>query len=143
MSGLARRSDVRGTARQGPMNSLLVVTALIEIAAGLALLLLPSQAASLLFGSPLGTPTSLLIGRLAGVALLTLGVACWLGRGEEKNRIGNALVGAMLLYNAAAVALISYAGVGLGLIAVLLWPAVLLHAVMTVWCVACLRSKRA
>jgi hypothetical protein len=125
------------------MNSLLVVTALIEIAAGLALLLLPSQAASLLFGSPLGTPTLLLIGRLAGVALLTLGVACWLGRGEEKNRIRNALVGAMLLYNAAAVALISYAGIGLGLIAVLLWPAVLLHAVMTVWCVACLRSKRA
>jgi hypothetical protein len=125
------------------MKMLLIATAFIEVLAGLALLLLPSQAASLLFGSALGTPTALVVGRLAGVALLTLGVGCWLGRGEEKGRMGNALVGAMLVYNAAAVALISYARIGLGLIAVLLWPAVLLHAVMTVWCVSCLQSKRA
>jgi hypothetical protein len=125
------------------MKMLLIATAFIEVLAGLAMLLLPSQAASLLFGSALGTPTALVVGRLAGVALLTLGVGCWLGRSEEKGRTGNALVGAMLLYNAAAVALISYARIGLGLIAVLLWPAVLLHAVMTVWCVSCLQSKRA
>jgi hypothetical protein len=125
------------------MKMLLIATAFIEVGAGLAMLLLPSQAASLLFGSSLGTPTALVVGRLAGVALLTLGVGCWLGRGEEKSRTGNALVGAMLLYNAAAVALISYARIGLGLIAVLLWPVVLLHAVMTVWCVSCLQSKRA
>ena len=120
---------------------LLTATALIEAAAALALLLLPSEATSNLFGSALGAPTALVIGRLAGVALLTLGVACWLGRSEGKST-GNALVNAMLLYNAAAVALISYARIGLGLFAVLLWPAVLLHAVMAVWCVACLGSKR-
>jgi hypothetical protein len=125
------------------MKTLLIVTTFIEVGAGLALLLLPSQAAWLLFGSPLVTPTSLLVGRLAGVALLSLGVACWLGRNEEMSRTGNALVGAMLLYNAAAVALISYAGIGLRLVALLLWPAVLLHAVMAVWCVTCLRSRRA
>ncbi|MGC1417618.1 MAG: hypothetical protein WA817_20175 [Candidatus Acidiferrum sp.] len=125
------------------MKMLLIATAFIEVGAGLALLLLPSQATELLFGSPLGTPTALVMGRLAGVALLTLGVACWLGRSEEKSHRGNGLAAAMLLYNAAAVALISYARIGLGLIALLLWPAVLLHAVMAVWCVACLRSKRA
>jgi len=124
------------------MNPLLIVTALIEVAAGLALLLLPSQTAWLLFGSPLGTPAALVVGRLAGVALLTLGVACWLGRSEEESRTGNALVGAMLLYNAAAVALIFYARIGLGLFTRLLWPAALLHAVMATWCVACLRSRR-
>jgi hypothetical protein len=124
------------------MKALLIVTAVIEVGAGLALLLLPSEAALLLFGSPLGTPSAVVVGRLAGVALLTLGVACWLGRSEGKSRTGNALVGAMLLYNAAAVALISYARIGLGIFAVLLWPAVLLHAVMAVWSVACLRSKR-
>jgi hypothetical protein len=116
------------------MKMFLIVTALIELVAGLALLLLPSPAASLLFGSPLDTPTALVVSRLAGVALVTPGVACWLGRSEEQSHTGNALVGAMLLYNAAAVALISYARIGLGLIALLLWPAVLLHAVMTVWC---------
>lgn len=125
------------------MNRLLIATAFIEVLAGLALLLLPSQAASLLFGSALGTPTALVVARLAGVALLTLGVACWLGRSEEKGRTGNALVGAMLVYNTAVAALISYARIGIGLIALLLWPAVLLHAVMAIWCMACLRGNRA
>jgi hypothetical protein len=125
------------------VNRLLIATALIEVAAGLALLLFPSQATSLLFGSPLSTPTSLLVARLAGVALLTLGVACWLGRSEEKGRTGNALVGAMLVYNTAVAALISYARIGIGLIALLLWPAVLLHAVMAIWCITFLRGNRA
>ena len=40
------------------MKLLVIVTALIEVAAGLVLLLLPSQAA-LPLGSPLGTPTAL------------------------------------------------------------------------------------
>ena len=106
------------------------------------MLLLPSQVASLAFGSPLGTPTALVLCRLAGVALLALGVACWLGRSKGKSGTGNALVGAMLLYNAGAVGLFSYAGIGLGIFTVLLWPAVLLHAVMTAWCVSCLRSNR-
>ncbi len=66
------------------MKMVLTVTAVIEVGAGLVLVLLPSRAASLLFGSPLGTPTSVLVGRLAGVALLTLGGACWLGRSEER-----------------------------------------------------------
>jgi membrane-bound lytic murein transglycosylase MltF len=41
------------------MKMLLTVTGFIEVGAGLALLLLTSQAASLLFGSALGTPTAL------------------------------------------------------------------------------------
>jgi hypothetical protein len=49
------------------MKLLVIVPALIEVAAGLVLLLLPSQAA-LPLGSPLGTPTALVMGRLAGVA---------------------------------------------------------------------------
>lgn len=125
------------------MKILLIATAFIEGLAGLALLLLPSQAASLMFGSALGTPTALVVARLAGVALLTLGVACWLGRSEEKGRTGNALVGAMLVYNTVVAALISYARIGIGLIALLLWPAVLLHAVMAIWCMTCLRGNRA
>ena len=44
----------------------------------------------------------------------------------------------MLLYNVATVAVLAFAGVGLELHGMLLWPAVILHAVMAVWCVACL-----
>ena len=120
------------------MNALLIVSALIELSAGLALLLWPSQTASPLFD----TPTALVLGRLAGLALLALGVACWLRRSEEKSRTANGLVAAMLLFNAGAVALISYARVGLGLFTAFIWPVALLHAVMAVWCIACLKSKR-
>jgi hypothetical protein len=47
----------------------------------------------------------------------------------------------MLLYDVAVVAVLAFAGIGLGLHGVALWPAVVLHAVMTVWCVACLRRS--
>jgi hypothetical protein len=120
------------------MNALFIVSALIELSAGLALLLWPFVSASAQFD----TPAALVLGRLAGLALLALGVACWLGRREEKSRAANGLVAAMLLFNAGAVALISYARLSLGLFSAFIWPVAMLHAVMAVWCIACLRSKR-
>jgi hypothetical protein len=48
---------------------------------------------------------------------------------------------AMLLYNVAVTALLAFASVGLALHGVALWPAVVLHSAMTVWCVACLRRN--
>jgi len=84
----------------------------------------------------------LVIGRVAGAALLSLGVACWLARNDETRRAAIGMVTAMLLYNVAAVAVLAYAGIGAGLSGIGLWPAVLLHAALAVWCLACLRTKR-
>ena len=124
------------------MKTLLIVTAVIEVATGLALLLTPSLPVSLLFGSSLDTSTALTVGRVAGAALLALGVACWLARHDGQSRAATGLVAAMVLYNIAAVAILASAGVGSGLVGVGLWPAVVLHAALAVWCIACLRSKR-
>jgi hypothetical protein len=125
------------------MRTLLVVTAVIEAPTGLALLGLPSLVASLLLGASLDTPGGLVVARVAGAALLSLGVACWLARDDQQSRAARGVIAAMLLYNAGVVAVLVYAGMGFGLSGIGLWPAVVLHAALAVWCIACVRTKRA
>lgn len=123
-------------------KALHTVTAVIEIGAGLALLCFPSVTVTLLVGSPLETSSAQTVARVGGAGLLALGVACWLARIRHAKRSRErGLVAAMLLYAAAPVAVLAFAGLGFGLRSVGLWPAVFLHSVMTVWCVACLRQK--
>jgi len=121
------------------MNRLLKLTAIIEASTGLGLLAVPSVVVRLLLGSPLGTSAAVMLARVAGAALLALGVACWLARDDTQSLTARGLVVAMLMYNIVATAVLAFAGIGLGLHGVALWPAVVLHAAMGAWCVACLR----
>jgi hypothetical protein len=124
------------------MKNLLIVTAGIEAATGLALLGLPLLVASLLLGASLDMPAALVVARVTGAALLALGVACWMARNDGKSRAAAGVVTAMLLYNVAAVSVFLYASIGLALSGIGLWPAILLHAALAAWCVACLRTRR-
>jgi hypothetical protein len=124
------------------MRTLFLVTAVIEVGAGLGLALAPVALVSFLLGSSLDTPAAVTVGRVAGTALLALGVACWLARHDGRSRVATGLVTAMLLYNLAAVSILASAGIGLGLGGVALWLAVVLHAAMGAWCIVCLRRKR-
>jgi hypothetical protein len=122
------------------MKKLLTVSAAIELGAGLGLLCCPSAIAGLLFGATLETPTALTVARVGGAGLLALGVACWRARGDTQNRAASGLVSAMLLYNVAVVVVLAFAGIRLELHGLALWPAVILHMAMTIWCTASLRS---
>jgi len=123
------------------MKNLFILTAVIEAGAGLVFFLLPSVAATLLFGSPLDAPVAFMVTRLTGAALITLGVACWLARLDLESRAAAGLVAAMLFYNLAALFILAYAGFGLGLVGATLWLGVVLHSSMAVWCFACLRTR--
>jgi len=123
------------------MNRLLKLTAIIEAAAGLALMVVPAVVVRLLPGSRLDTSAAVTLGRVAGAALCALGLACWLARDDGQSRAARGLVAAMLLYNVATVAVLAFAGIGFGLHGMALWPAVILHAAMAVWCIACLRRS--
>jgi hypothetical protein len=123
------------------MKTLQIVSAMIELGAGLALLSYPSVAVAFLVGARLEEPAALTVARVCGAALLTLGVACWLARGDAQSRAATGLVAAMLFYDVVVAALLAFAAVGNGLYGVALWPAVVLHTLMSTWCVVCLRHS--
>ena len=120
------------------MKRFLILTAIIEAATGLALIAVPAIVVRLLLGAEI-SGASMPLGRVAGAALLALGVACWLARDDRQSRATRGLMVAMLIYNLVATAVLAFAGIGLGFVGIALWPAVVLHAAMAVWCVACLR----
>jgi hypothetical protein len=115
------------------VNALCASTAMIEVGAGLALLCLPSAAAVLLLGKPLEAPAALTVARIGGAGLLTLGVAFWLARGDAQSLAARGLVTAMVIYNLGVAVVLGDAGVRSQPVGVLLWPAVILHTVMTLW----------
>jgi hypothetical protein len=121
---------------------LFIVTAMVEVGTGLALAIAPSVLVGLLLASPLSTSVGMIVGRVAGAALISLGAACWLARDDEHSRAATGLIVSMLLYNTAAVALLGHAGMVSGLAGVGLWPGVLLHVALAAWCIACLRASR-
>jgi hypothetical protein len=116
------------------MKLLLVIAAVIEASAGLALIVLPTVAVSLLLGVPLDTPAGLVAGRIAGAALVALAIACWQARNGERGSPSTGVVEAMLFYNFAAAMVLVYAGIRLDLHSALLWPAIVLHFCIGVWC---------
>ena len=113
---------------------LFIVTAVLESGIGLALLVSPALAVSILVGAPYETTADSVVGRVGGAALLALGAAAWQARNDEHSHAATGLVVSMLLYNVAALLVLLYAGVGLRLSGTGLWPAVVIHAVMSLWC---------
>jgi hypothetical protein len=117
---------------------LLIVTAFVEVGTGLFLLFLPSIPLALLLGVSLAAPEAVFIARVAGAALLALGVASCLARSDPHGPAQLGVLTGVLIYDGAAAALLAYAGLVLRMAGIALWPAVALHTALAVWCVACL-----
>jgi hypothetical protein len=104
----------------GAIIKVLIFAAVGEAATGLALLIVPSLVGQMLLGEEL-TGVAIPVARVAGIALIALGVACWPGPPQ---------VG-MLTYSAAVMLYLAYVGFMGGLSGILLWPAVILHVILT------------
>jgi hypothetical protein len=125
------------------MPTLLVITALVEAATGLALLILPSLPVSLLLGTSLDASSGAVVARVAGAALLSLAFACWLSRNDRQSQSAPNLTKALLLYNLVVAAVLVYARVGLELSGIGLWPVAVAHVALAGWCVLALRDEKA
>jgi hypothetical protein len=102
------------------MKWVLIFAAVGEAATGVGLLLVPQLVGQLLLGVEL-TGMAATVARVAGIALIGLGVACW---------PGPPLIG-MLAYSSTVTLYLAYVGFVGGLAGILLWPAVVLHAILT------------
>jgi hypothetical protein len=118
----------------------LLVTAIVEIGAGFSLLIVPDRLISLLFATVQPAPETLLVGRWVGVALLAIGVASAMARDDPGSQALRGVLVAVLIYDVAAVVLLAYAAVGVRLVGPALWPVVVLHTVLAIWCFLGLRS---
>jgi hypothetical protein len=113
------------------MKKLLTLVSLAEAATGLALLVVPALVGQVLLGAEL-TGVSIPVARVAGIALIALGIACFPGL---------AFLG-MLTYSVLVMAYLAYVGISGEWAGPLLWPAVVLHAVLALllsapWFKAC------
>jgi hypothetical protein len=102
------------------MKNALTFAAVAEAATGLALLIVPSLVVQLLLGEQL-TGVAIPVARVAGIALIGLGIAC---------SPGLPLIG-MLTYSALVTVFLAYLGFAGGFTGVLLWPVVGVHLILT------------
>jgi hypothetical protein len=122
------------------MKKVLVLAAVSEAATGLALLIVPSLVGQLLLGEEL-IGIAIPVARVAGIALIALGLACW--PGSEATGTPTRALRAMLFYSLLITLYLAYLGIGGEWVGILLWPAVAVHAVLTIllgW--ACFNGRK-
>ena len=103
----------------------ILLSSAIEALTGVALIAAPVVVGRLLLGVEL-PGSGIAVARVAGFALLALGVGCWPG--------GDAATGqsirALFIYNLLAGIFLGYLRVGGGFSGYLLWPASVLHVIL-------------
>jgi hypothetical protein len=111
------------------MKKLLALAAMGEAGTGLVLLVYPPIVVRLLFGAEIAGAGEVM-SRIVGISLIALGLACWPGR-ETGRRAAWPLCG-MLTYSSLVMVYLVYIGLGDEWVGKLLWPAVAVHAVLTI-----------
>jgi hypothetical protein len=113
----------------------LAFAAAAEAGTGLLLLVSPSLVVSLLFGAEIGGIATVM-SRLAGIALVGLGVACWPSKSVVQPLYG------MLTYSTLAMLYLIRIGISGAPVGPLLWAGVAVHVVLITLLVAARFKER-
>jgi hypothetical protein len=120
------------------MKKLLISMAIIEALTGISLMAVPSLVASKLLGAESLDAVSLTIARIAGAALISLAIACWLFRQSDH---GVHIVKTMLFYNVAVAVVLIHAKLALVVKGNGLVPAMVVHLAIAVWSIIAIQAK--
>lgn len=114
----------------------LMLAAWVEILVGVSFLLVPNAQSQMIFGA---TPEGIgdIWARFAGVALIGLGISC-LPSNLAGTRQG---VRGLLIFNIGATIFFAWVAVATTFRGVILWPVVILHAVLTIALALSLRHE--
>jgi peptidoglycan biosynthesis protein MviN/MurJ (putative lipid II flippase) len=121
------------------MKKFLTLTAILEGLTGIALIAIPNSIVLFLFGKPTDGPEGKITAMLAGTAIVSLAVLCWILKetpGLQK------LVKGMLFYNCVIIAIAIYGVFWYGLSRPGLWMIVFIHSILFVWGTVTLIVKR-
>ena len=121
------------------MKTLILVKFAVEVLAGLAFLIFPSALFLILLGVPPDIPATYAF-RMFGAAILAVGIACWLAREDSASAAARGLVTATAFYDFVFVAVLLAARFVGALSGIGLWPTVVLHLGLAVYCLLCLRQ---
>jgi hypothetical protein len=103
------------------MKKVLIFAALAEARTGLALFIVPSLVGQLLPGQQLAG-VAIPVARVTGAALIALGISCW----PAKPLVG------MFTYSSVVTLYLAYIGFVGEFSGMLLWPAVIVHALLSI-----------
>ena len=113
------------------LKNVLIAAAAFEVAFGVFAFVLPRTALVLLLGSE-PVPIAVVITRVAGIAIVCLGVACYPG-GPRQGLYG------MLAYGVLVMVYLIVVAIG-GTKGILLWPAIVVHALLSVSLIVAARA---
>jgi hypothetical protein len=115
-----------GWSNRMTLRTLVGLDAAFEAATGVALIADPGFVAHVLLGTGL-SGGGIAAGRVAGLGLFSLGVACW----PREDAAPAQAIYALFAYNLLTALYLGYLGIGGGFFGYLLWPAFALHALLT------------
>ena len=121
------------------LRKILAFSSVLEAGTALLLMFDPALVVRLLVGAEISGIAAVL-GRCFGITLLALSLACWPGR--ERNQSNAGAWRGLLAYNALIALFLAYLFAAEHMSGILLWPAVVLHALVALLLLWTWRGER-